>query len=495
MENPDTHRYKGDIRFLKDVFFMAISPIVLRARSFILIPFLISFLGTAGYGIWIQFEITLSLLLMIVSLNLGAGMNRLLSGEIDQDEINDDVSSILVIQLVAAIPLALGMIFLANPLATWLFDTPDYSVIIVALAISIVAGVVGNTVRAFLRAQRRTESIAIINTIRWWSELLVIVIVTLLTRSIIALFVGFAIVQIIANLAYPLYAIHKGWLHPSWPRFRKLRAYFTYSLPLFGNTIGFWICNSSDKYFVRWFLGLEALSIYAALYKFGSLILMLLEPLVEVLLPDLAALYDQQRVTEMRRRFRSLVQYFVLGGALVTIGVVASTPTLLLVSRLGVTPSEVVIPLLLLCLGSLFYGTTRLLHDLIAVRYQTGLIGISWLLFGIVNIVANTILISMFGILGTALATLFTFLIGLVALDRIVNRLYTEMHLWNKWLREVLIISIPALIGATYLGAQHSGWYALAGAAVIGLVYLGMLVIFGVIGKRELQFATGLLRR
>jgi hypothetical protein len=69
------------------------------------------------------------------------------------------------------------------------------------------------------------------------------------------------------------------------------------------------------------------------------------------------------------------------------------------------------------------------------------------------------------------------------------------MHLWNKWLREVLIISIPALIGATYLGAQHSGWYALAGAAVIGLVYLGMLVIFGVIGKRELQFATGLLRR
>lgn len=495
MAAPGAAQRAGDVRFIKDVFFLAISPLVLRARSFLLIPLIISILGVSGYGIWTQFEVTLSLLLTLVSLNFGAAMNRMLAGEVSQVQIDDDVSSILAMQMAVAIPVTLVMIAAAAPIAGWLFGQPEFAPLSVALAVSLNASVVGNTVYGFLRARRHTQTIALINTVRWWGEFLVIVAVTLLTRSLVWLFVVYATYQVVANLAYPIYAIRQGWLRLRWPRFGRLRAYFAYSLPLFGTTIGFWICNSSDKYFVRWLLGIDALGLYAALYKFGSIILMLLEPIGEVLLPDTAALYDQQRVAEMRRRFALTLRYFTIIAVLAAVTVVAATPVLTTISGLGGAPAEFGLILLALCLGSTFYGASRLLHDLLAVRRHTALIGLIWLGLGALNTLANLLLIPALGIVGAALATAVTFLAGLLTLDWSVRRLYDGAWLWTGWLPQVALAAAPVMLLAWLLGSHLQGGYALAGVLLTSLILVGVLALARVIGVRELRFAASFVRR
>jgi O-antigen/teichoic acid export membrane protein len=496
MAAPGATQRAGDIRFLKDVFFQAVSPVVLRIRSFLFIPLIVSLLGTASYGVWTQFEVTLALLLTVSSLNLGAGMNRLLAGEIVQEQLDDDVSSIIVVQLALVLLVALPFIIAAGPVAGWIFGDPALAPIAQALAVSMIAGIVGNTVWAMLRAQRHTEAIALINTLRWWGEFLLVVAITLLTRSLVMLFVGYAAYQVLANLAYPAYAIRKGWLRLRWPRFQRIRAYLSYSLPLFGTTIGFWVCNSSDKYVVRWLLGIEALGVYGALYKFGSIVVMLLEPLVEVLLPDTATLYDEGRIDEMRRRFQLTLRYFTIAAILMTIAVVAAAPALTQISHLTDTdPIQVATVLLTLCVGSTYYGVSRLLHDLIAIRGQTGLIGIIWLSLGVINMVANMLLIPPLGILGAALATAATFFAGLLSLDFAIRRFYNGLDLWRGWLPRLLGSGILTLAMAWVLGTRLEGLLSLGGTALAAAICIGLLWLTGVIGSRELRFVTSLIRR
>lgn len=492
--SPETaSRRAGDLRFLRDIVFLAISPIVLRARSFLLIPVIVRVLGVEGYGIWTQFEVTLALAVTVVSLNFGMGINRLLVGEVPIEQLSDDITSALCVQLVLGALVITPVLIWPSWFAGLLFGSPGIWVVSVALAVSILCSLVGNCFWGMMRAQRHTQAIALINSLRWWGELIVIVAALLITGSVEVLFISLAAYQLLANAVYPLYAIRKGWFTPVLPRFTRTREYLRFSLPLFGQNLGYWLVNSSDKYVVRWLLGIEALGVYGALYKFGSIIMLVMEPIVEVLLPDTAALYDKHRLDEMQRRFRLTLRYFGILAAATTVGVVGSSRLLVTIS--GLDTADIRSHALLLAwlaAGGLAMGFGRILHDLLYIKGQTSVIGGLWIGLGVLNTLINFSLIPWLGILGAAIATALTFLASLFVVAAMIRRMYPEFSLWREWSGAVGI-ALFAGLGVALLCTKWLPWLLPIGSIIGMVVFLAILVSTDTLGRREIEFVRVVL--
>src|SRR5664280_2055022 len=113
------------------------------------------------------------------------------------------------------------------------------------------------------------------------------------------------------------------------PRFTYLREYLQFSLPLTPNTLVRWVTESSDRYLVTYFLGLNSVGIYSAACSFGSLIQLFVSPLQLILLPELSKLYDENNIDEVIIYVSSSLRYFLFISILAVFGLSALAKPLL----------------------------------------------------------------------------------------------------------------------------------------------------------------------
>lgn len=483
---------QGSRRFLIDVLFMAISPLMLRLRSFIMIPIIVGMLGTAGYGAWAQFEVTMALLVMLISLNMGSGMNRFMAGSMKPERIADDLFSLLCLQfgvfLVCLIPLVLWPSTLTN----FIFQSTNIQ-LLAALAIAVLGTVLSNSLYSLLRAQRYTRELAFLNSLRWWGELLVIVSILFAFRDITSVFSAYAIYQLCVAIVFFGFILKNKLILFHRPTFTCVPQYLLFALPLFGTSIGYWLSNSSDKYIVNWMIGIEQLGVYAALYKFGSIIVMLMEPITEVLLPDASVLYDAHQSTEMYQRFAAVLKYFALIASCALIGITSSTPFLLWISTIGGEESfSYTMLLIFVCLGTTFLGLSRILQDLLSIRHQTWLVGGLWMALGMFNMVTTFLLIPLFGTLGAAIATALTFGFGTILFGVCVRRLHPAATLWGSWVTGTCIATILSLCLVVLL--LHHFQHVVPLVALVGIgIHVTLLVVFRVVGASEVAFVQNVV--
>ena len=127
--------------------------------------------------------------------------------------------------------------------------------------------------------------------------LLGVIAATLLVQSVIILI---AFLTIVSQIGFVI------------PRFTYIREYLQFSLPLTPNTLVRWVTESSDRYLVTYFLGLESVGIYSAACSFGNLIQLFVSPLQLILFPELSKLYDENRIDEIVIYMSHSLRYFLL---------------------------------------------------------------------------------------------------------------------------------------------------------------------------------------
>ena len=115
--------------------------------------------------------------------------------------------------------------------------------------------------------------------------LLGVIAATLLVQAVIVLI---AFMTIVSQIGFVV------------PRFTYIKEYLQFSLPLTPNALIRWVTESSDRYLVTYFLGLESVGVYSAACSIGNLIQLFVSPLQLILLPELSKLFDENKIDEVR---------------------------------------------------------------------------------------------------------------------------------------------------------------------------------------------------
>lgn len=472
---------KERIKFVKDVFFCYLPPIVTGLKGLILIPIITKLMGSEIYGIWTQFNVTASLAFIFITLNLGHSMFRFLPSVKSKRELGSNLSSILSVVLSISVLIGLIGIIFRFPIASFLFGDSKYSIIIIYLAIFILLQSIFTEYGSFLGARRYFKESSLIHVVASLFQIGIIWYITVKTQSIWAILAFFVGSQFLITAGISTF-VHSKVVRPYRPTFENIPAYLGFGVPLLPASLGYWVSNLSDRYIIGFLMNVSSVGIYSVGYGIGGLVYFMLGPMAGVLLPDLSALYDQGQIEELERRFCRVLKYYLALGIPAVIGLaILSKPLVLLLSTSEFVSAANVI--ILVAIGVFFFAVFGLYSQLLSVLKSVRTLSLLWIGMAIMNISLNFLLIPKFGIIGAAVATLVSFLLGaILAVAYIRKRFHISFR--GNWLSKIALSSIIMAIVVHLIPADSI--FMLIAAVLAGVViYSGCLIGSGFVDQSE----------
>lgn len=447
--------------FLHDILYSFLPFSISKLRAILVIPILTKLFGPETYGLWVQYSISLILITKFASLGLQNSMNRYLP-DADTDLLREDYYTILTLTMLVAALSSFGIILFRTQVSVIFFPGPNGGFIILLLAVAAVLNVYFAQSLQFLRSQRRMKSMNLWRSARIIGEIGCLLIGGLLLSSIVDVFIGIVVLYTVFALA--LFCQILSLINITSPNFSNIRKHLHYGLPLLFSSIAYWVVNTSDRYIVTAFLGLEAVGTYSVIYAIATVIGMISHPIVDVLFPDFSSLKNRGETRELQSRLSGTLRYFLLFAVPATAGaVILRSPIIRLLSTAEITTNGIIISILAPAMA--LYGVFNILLQVLKVNHQPRTVSIIWGVIAALNITLNLLLVPIFEIVGAAIATFAAFVTGL---------------LLSWWLlREILS-------GATLKFVR-----IVASTGIMSAVVLGMMSFFTPVNTLTLGLLTG----
>ena len=393
-------------KFARDVGLIGIVQILTNLSNFLLLPIITKTLGTYDFGLWTQINISVSLIAPLALMGLSMGLVRFLSSEIDKEIIKEAVYSILFFVSMSGLLASFLLYILAEPLATFGFKDPDAAYLIKAGSLLILVNVIEPVSLYYFRVFRQIKKFSYFTLFEAFGKLFFILVLLKMGYGLLGVIAATLLVQGVITLIAVLIIIAQiGFVIP---RFTYIREYLQFSLPLTPNTLVRWITESSDRYLVTYFLGLNSVGIYSAACSFGSLIQLFVNPLQLILFPELSKLYDENKMDEVRIYMSHSLRYFLIISIPAVFGLSAFAKPLL-----GIFTTEdflsgwFVIPVI--AFSGLLAGIVQIFVNTLLIVKKTKVSTYINFAAAVLNVLFNLLLIPLVGIVGAALSTLFSY--------------------------------------------------------------------------------------
>ncbi|RPJ69185.1 MAG: flippase, partial [Alphaproteobacteria bacterium] len=297
-------------KFARDVGFIGTVQVLTSLGSFFLLPIITKTLGTYDYGIWAQVNITVSLMSPLAIMGLSMGFVRFLSSETEKKVIKEAVYSILFFVTITGLLASLLVYIFAEPLATYGFKDPSATYFIQAGSFLIILNVIESVSLLYFRVFRQIERFSYLTLFETFVKLFLILVLLKMGYGLIGVIVATLIVQGFIFLISIVTVVSQiGFVIP---RFTHMKEYLQFSLPLTPTALIRWVTESSDRYLVTYFLGLQSVGIYSAACSIGNLIQLLVSPLQLILLPEISKLFDENKIDQVRTYMSHSLRYFLL---------------------------------------------------------------------------------------------------------------------------------------------------------------------------------------
>ncbi len=274
------------------------------------------------------------------------------------------------------------------------------------------------------------------------------------------------------------------------PKFLYLREFLQFGLPTIPISIINWIIDSSDRYFIGYLLGAMLVGIYNAAYAIGNLVHVFIMPIQMILYPELARLYDEGDYYTVRLYLSMTIKYYVMIAIPSIIGLFAiSKPLLLLFTTKEFLIGSDIIPII--ALGAFFAGLFQITINIFLLVKKTKFIFYIQFLSAIINIILNIILISNFGIIGAAYATLISFFI-MSTFSYTLGMKYFQIHIDYTAL---IKCAISAMIMVIPLFAMTINSVSIfIGAIVLAIIiYFVVLIVTKFFSTSEIEIFKSLI--
>jgi O-antigen/teichoic acid export membrane protein len=279
------------------------------------------------------------------------------------------------------------------------------------------------------------------------------------------------------------------------PNFSKIKDYLSFGLSTISGNISNWAVQSSDRYFIGYFLSPVFVAYYSPAYTLGTIINMFLTPLNIVLPAVLAKSFDENKLDEVKIYLKYSLKYFMLLAIPSAFGLsILSKSILRILSTAEISNNGFFITPFVL-LSMLFLGAKAILGQPIMLAKKVKINSAIWTLAAVINIGLNFIFVPKWGILGAALTTLiayFTTLIGTI----LVSIKYIKFDIdYLSIAKSLLAASVMSML-IYYLLNKLNPYKPLELILLITIgtvIYGSMLILLKSFEKKELKFFKTLL--
>ena len=392
-------------KFAKDVGIIGVTNLLVYLSGLILLPLFTKNIGAYDYGIWIQAQVTISLVGLFSGLGLPYAMVRFLPALSDKRQIQREYYSVLVFVFLFSLVISSLIFIFAGPIAEAFLGGATSIVRIVGFII--LASSLNGVCLGLFRSLRQMKTYSIFTIANTYGQIGLITYLVLNGYGLLSIFIAVLAIAVISFLILSL--LIKSQIGLSRPDFSRIREYLNFSLPTILWNISAWVVTSSDRYVIGYFLGAASVGAYSASYSLGNAPLMAVGVLGFILPPALSKLYDESRMNEVKTHLRYSLKYslaitipFVFGG------VILAQPVL----RLFTTPEiaaqgYLILPVVALSILINVFGSTA--SHILVLAKKTRIIGIIWIMAAVVNLGLNILVVPRIGIMGAAITTLIAY--------------------------------------------------------------------------------------
>jgi O-antigen/teichoic acid export membrane protein len=447
-------------------------------------------LGVQDYGLYVQFTVTISLIMSFATLGLPYAMVRFLSSVKDRKQIRDDLFS--SIGLIAAFSILISLILIAfsESLAKVLFENNTYLVIILAVIIPI--DCIANALNNMFRVYQEVKRYVVYGLLKTYIEIAIITIIAFYGYTMIDIALSILVVRLIFLLIIMMIVVPP--LGTGIPRFSRMSDYLKFSLPTIPSNLSSWITNSSDRYIIEIFMGLTYVAYYNPAYNLGSLIQMFMTPINFVLVSLVAKYFEENKIDMLKELFKYSIKYYLLFAVPAFFGMsILSKQILTLITTPEMAEnSYLVVPFSALSYLIMGFGGVSL-GFACYLRKKTHIDMINWILIAAINIGLNLVLVPRMGILGAAIATLTASLIG-YAFGIYFAFKYFDFEIDYRSIVKIIMASL--IMSAAISNIHPDGLLKIIitiGIAVV--IYIVSIIPMRLITKEEIRLITSFIKR
>lgn len=419
-----------------------VGQIAVLAAGFLSFPILTRIFSVSDYGLMSLVTTTLFIAVAIVKFGMPNSIVRFYA---EYSAKNKDISFFVTIfSGIASFAIISGFVFLsAISYLDKYFNNKDLVYILHIVSLLIITGSLNDTLMSFLRAHQRTKLYNILAILRRYLALslgisLSVYFIIGIKGYFIGQLISGAIILVCLLIIFRKSLILKGENFD----FGILKNSFKFGFPLVWAEFGHLVLNYVDRYLIQFYLGSAALGLYTAGYNLATHITeALIYPINYAITPIYMSIIVKKGEKEAKEFFTKIFSYFTLVLLPVTCGSLAVGKDLI-----SVLASEKYIEsytvLSYVILGQAVYACTIILNNGLFIRNKTHIYNNIMIVTCIINIVLNLFMIPIFGIVGAAQATLFSY----IAFAIIITYYSFKEFSFKIEYRSILIYALSSLM-------------------------------------------------
>jgi len=450
------------------------------AIGFLMIPFYTHFLVPADYGLLELLDLTIFLIGSVVGLGLNAAIYRFYY-EQQTEPLRYEVISTALLFGISLGAVLYVILFVSSPgISSAIFKTDRYSSYLRLAFVALCLDTVGELALSHLRSKQLSLRVTLFSLARLSIGLtLNVYFIGFLRLGVLGALYSGLIASGMMTTALVAMALREVGIRFSGPR---LTAMLRYGVPLIPLTLGLFVLNFADRFFLQRYANLGEVGVYSLGYKFGMVSTgLIVAPFLQFWS---AYMYEVVERHEGRELIARLQVYFTF--VLITFTLALSLLSRELLKMLS--PPEYwgaarVVPIV--GLGYVFMGLSHFFRVGLYYTKQTKYLGYAVGGSALLNFPLNLALIPPFEAMGAALATLVSFAVLALAVLGASHRVFPIRYQYVRLFKLVFAGTI------VYGAAEFIRPEALLPAVAIDLLFLasfpGLLLALAFYEEPELK--------
>jgi len=263
---------------------------------------------------------------------------------------------------------------------------------------------------------------------------------------------------------------------------RAARELLKYGIPLIPANLAISFIQLTDRFFLRTYLDLEVVAVYAIGYKIGSIVNLVLAP-VRIAWPNFA--FSSIVDPDAKRTYRDLLTFIILICTFVSLGIfIFRSPLISIISPEPYQAATIVVPWI--SAAMILYGIYPVVS--LGPRILKKTKPLAWIavITVFVNILLLLILVPLLGMLGAAISVLGSY-VFLVVFNYLISQ---RMYRFSLDFRRIIIILLIALAEAFLVeftkGYIDKASYQYLYQGLIFISYPVLLILFKVLPVKEI---------
>lgn len=435
--------------FSKHLSYYTLASVLVTLASVVSFPLLTRLLSVEEYGVMNLVSSALAILVGVAKLGLGNAALRFYSevkaGRHDVD-MNGYASTVVVGMGVLGLVVTLGWLVatLLIPASWW--NDARVAPLMAFTSVLVLVRVLESALLNQIRAQELSGLLAVFGVVRRYVGLAVIFgVLFWVSRDLWGFYAATVATEILGVLWIGVWLFRRFDVRPALFDRRLFRAMLSFGVPMAGYELGAQVLAMGDRYVIQTLLGAQPLGVYVAAYNMCDYVRILaLSSFAAAALPTYSRIWEEQGADATADFLRRFLHVYVAAAALV-VAVTAATggEVLAVLASAKYREGEVVVPWVIA--GMSLEGAVMVCGAGLYLRKRSKLIMLLVAVAAALNIGLNLLWVPVWGIVGSAAATLVSYAALLLA----------SMLLG----RGTLAVPLPWAALAKFVPAAALGWW------------------------------------